>query len=224
LVDKENLPEGDYVILTVTDNGIGISETDKEKIFEPFYTKKNMGRSGTGLGMTVVWGTVKDHKGYIDIQSKVGRGTRFALYFPATRAVLPKIDDRLPLEAYMGKGESILVVDDLKDQRDLASRMLQKLNYFVNTVDSGEKAVEYLTHNKVDLVLLDMMMDPGIDGLETFRRMRLINPAQRAIIFSGYSETERIKEAEQLGVGTFIRKPFLIEKIGLAVKNEITKH
>jgi YesN/AraC family two-component response regulator len=91
-------------------------------------------------------------------------------------------------------------------------------------VDSGEKAVEYLTHNKVDLVLLDMMMDPGIDGLETFRRMRLINPAQRAIIFSGYSETERIKEAEQLGVGTFIRKPFLIEKIGLAVKNEITKH
>ena len=183
-----------------------------------------MGRSGTGLGMTVVWGTVKDHKGYIDIQSKVGRGTRFVLYFPATREVLPKINDQLPLEAYMGKGESILVVDDLKDQRDLTSRMLQKLNYSVNTVDSGEKAVEYLINNKVDLVLLDMMMDPGIDGLETFRRMRLINPAQRAIIFSGYSETERIKEAEQLGVGTFIRKPFLIEKIGLAVKNEIIKH
>ncbi|RPI78858.1 MAG: response regulator [Desulfobacteraceae bacterium] len=224
LVGKDNLPEGNYVILTVTDNGIGISETDKEKIFEPFYTKKNMGRSGTGLGMTVVWGTVKDHKGYIDIQSKVGRGTRFAFYFPASPEALLAINDRLPLEAYMGKGESILVVDDLKDQRELAAQMLQKLNYFVNTMDSGENAVEYLIHHKVDLVLLDMMMDPGIDGLETFRRMRLVNPLQRAIIFSGYSETERVREAEHLGVGAFIGKPFLIEKIGLAVKNELTKH
>jgi CheY-like chemotaxis protein len=224
ILNNERITEGDYVILTVTDNGIGISEADKEKIFEPFYTKKVMGRSGTGLGMTVVWGAVKDHKGYIDIQSKVGRGTRFVLYFPATREIIVKNDRVLSIESYMGKGESILVVDDLPDQRDIASRMLHRLNYSVNAVESGEKAVEYLVKNKTDLVLLDMMMDPGIDGLETFKRMLLINPSQRAIIFSGYTETERVKEAEQLGVGAFIKKPFLIERIGMVIRNELNKY
>jgi len=94
----DDIREGDYVVVTVTDTGVGIPREDIERIFEPFYTKKVMGRSGTGLGMTVVWGTVKDHKGYIDVRSEVDKGTTFSLYFPATRKKVKKEKDRVPME------------------------------------------------------------------------------------------------------------------------------
>ncbi|GAG13544.1 unnamed protein product, partial [marine sediment metagenome] len=97
----DHVKEGDYVILRVTDTGVGISKKDRERIFEPFYTKKVMGRSGTGLGMTVVWGTVKDHNGYIDIKSTKGKGTTFTIYFPVTRKELPKDKSLLSIEDYM---------------------------------------------------------------------------------------------------------------------------
>ena len=108
----DNVKEGDYVVLTVSDTGTGISTEDMEMIFEPFYTKKKMGRSGTGLGMAVVWGTVKDHNGYIHVQSTEGKGTTFTLYFPVTRKSLEERSET-SLENYMGKGEAILVVDDV---------------------------------------------------------------------------------------------------------------
>ncbi len=111
----DEVKEGDYVILSVSDTGIGISSEDMERIFEPFYTKKVMGRSGTGLGMAVVWGTVKDHKGYIDVQSTEGKGTTFTLCFPVTRKEMTEREEALPMEKYMGKGETILVVDDVKE-------------------------------------------------------------------------------------------------------------
>ena len=119
----DNIKEGDYAVLTVSDTGEGISAENLERIFEPFFTKKIMGRSGTGLGMAVVWGTVKDHKGYIDVQSTEGKGTTFTLYFPVTRKETGRNERALPIEEYMGKGESVLVVDDIKDQREIASRM-----------------------------------------------------------------------------------------------------
>ncbi|MBN1277859.1 MAG: response regulator [Deltaproteobacteria bacterium] len=219
----DDLREGDYVILTVSDSGIGISAEDMQRIFEPFYTKKVMGKSGTGLGMTVVWGTVKDHGGYIDVQSRVGKGTTFTLYFPVTMKTLMEKEDALSIKDYMGKGESILVVDDVEQQRDIASRILKKLGYTVEAVAGGEKAVEYIKYNQVDLIILDMIMDPGIDGLETYRRILEFRPGQKAIIASGFSETERVKEAQSLGAGRYIKKPYTIEKIGLAVKEEFNK-
>jgi PAS domain S-box-containing protein len=219
----DRVEEGDYVILTVSDSGIGIPAEDIGKIFEPFYTKKTMGRSGTGLGMAVVWGTVKDHKGYIDVQSREGKGTTFTLYFPVTRKEVDKEKSLLSIEDYMSKGESILVVDDVEEQREIASGMLRKLGYSVTAVSSGEKAVEYMKDNSVSLLVLDMIMNPGIDGLETYKRILEFHPGQKAIIVSGFSETDRVKEARRLGAGAYVRKPFLLEKIGIAVRGELDK-
>jgi len=219
----ENVKEGYYVTLTVSDTGTGISKEDMEKIFEPFYTKKKMGRSGTGLGMAVVWGTVKDHKGYIDVQSAEGKGTTFTLHFPATRKELVKDQARLTIEDYTGKGESILVVDDIKEQREIAFTILSELGYSVTVISSGEEAVDYLKDNPVDLLLLDMLMDPGIDGYETYKRIITLHPNQKAIIASGFSETERVKEAQRLGAGKYIKKPYTLEKLGLAVRDELDR-
>ncbi|MBU4261872.1 MAG: response regulator [Proteobacteria bacterium] len=217
----DHVEEGEYVIFTVADTGIGISPQDLGRIFEPFYTKKVMGRSGTGLGMAVVWGTVKDHNGYIQVESVEGRGSTFTLYFPVTRQERAEEIHDLSLQDYMGNGESILVVDDIIEQRVLASEMLRKLGYSVNSVASGEEAIAYLQDHRADLLLLDMIMEPGIDGLETYKKILEMNPAQKAVIVSGFSETDRVMEAERLGVGAYVRKPFVLKKIGLAVKAEL---
>ncbi|MBW1821466.1 MAG: response regulator [Deltaproteobacteria bacterium] len=217
----DNINEGDYVVLTVSDAGAGISAGDLERIFEPFFTKKIMGRNGTGLGMAVVWGTVKDHKGYIDVRSIEGKGTTFTLYFPVTRKEIGKIERTLPMEEYMGKGESVLVVDDIKEQREIASRILIKLGYSVASVSSGEEAADYMKDKLADLLVLDMIMDPGIDGLETYKRILELHPNQKAIIASGFSATDRVKEVQKIGAGAYIKKPYTLEKIGVAVKAEL---
>ncbi len=219
----DDVEEGDYVTLTVSDTGIGISPEDIERIFEPFYTKKMMGRSGTGLGMAVVWGTVKDHKGYIDVKSAQGKGTTFTLYFPATRKEAAKDKSFVSIEDYMGNGESLLVVDDVEEQREIASRILNKLGYSVTSVSSGEEAVDYLKDNSADLLVLDMIMDPGIDGFETYKSILEFLLKQKAIIVSGFSETERVKEAQRLGAGAYIKKPYLLDKIGIAVRDELNR-
>jgi two-component system, cell cycle sensor histidine kinase and response regulator CckA len=142
IMGYNDVAEGDYILLIISDTGIGISSEDIGRIFEPFYTKKVMGRSGTGLGMAVVWGTVKDHNGYIDIQSVQGEGTTCTLYFPVTRKEMAKDNVPLSIEDYKGNGEKILVVDDVKEQRDISSTILSQLGYSVTTVSSGEKAFD----------------------------------------------------------------------------------
>ena len=218
----EDVQEGDYVLLSVVDSGIGISTDDLSRIFEPFYTKKEMGRSGTGLGMAVVWGTVKDHNGYIDVQSTVGKGTRCDLYFPVTRREPTGKKPVVSIDEYMGS-EKILVIDDIEDQREIAHQILTRLGYSVTTVSSGEEAVVYMQENSADLLVLDMIMDPGIDGLETYKRILEFHPGQKAIIASGFSETDRVREAQRLGVGVYIKKPYVFEKLGIAVRNELDK-
>jgi CheY-like chemotaxis protein len=210
-------------VLTVSDTGMGIPAENREKIFEPFYTKKTMGRSGTGLGLAIVWGTVKDHNGYIDVQTEVGEGTIFTLYFPVTREEPIAQQQKVPIERYMGNGESVLVVDDIAEQRDIAARLLTRLGYQVHVVSGGEEAVEYLKVNKADILVLDMIMAPGIDGLETYQRILEINPKQRAIIVSGFSETERVREAQKLGAGAYVKKPYIMEKIGAAIRGELLR-
>ena len=219
----DEIEEGDYVLLQISDTGIGIPPEDKERIFEPFYTKKVMGRSGTGLGMAVVWGTVKDHNGYIDLKSSEGEGTTFTLYYPVTRESLQ--DDQSTAADFEdnGHGETILIVDDVEQQRNIASLMLNKLGYSVKAVSSGEKAIEYIKNNTADLLVLDMIMDPGIDGLETYRKILEHRPHQKAIIASGFSETWRVKEAQRLGAGAYVKKPYTIEKIGQAVVVELAR-
>ncbi|HSO19264.1 MAG TPA: response regulator, partial [Desulfosarcina sp.] len=217
----DDVKEGDYVVLSVADKGIGIGREDLRRIFEPFYTKKVMGRSGTGLGMAVVWATVQDHHGYIDVQSVEGEVTRFELYFPATRRQLRADKAAPPVETYMGKGETILVVDDVEEQRTIAASMLERLNYRLATAASGEAAVTQLETHRVDLVLLDMVMDPGMDGLDTYRRIIARHPGQKAVIASGFSETDRVKAAMDLGVQQYVKKPYTLERIGMAVKQAL---
>jgi len=219
----EEIKHGDYAVLTVTDTGMGIPAENIERIFEPFYTKKKMGRSGTGLGLAIVWGTVKDHSGYVDVRTEVGDGTTFTLYFPVTRDELTAQLEKEPIEQYMGNGESVLVVDDIADQRDIASQLLTKLGYKVHLVSSGEEAVEYLKRNKADILVLDMIMKPGIDGLETYQRVLEINPEQKVILVSGFSETERVGEAQKLGAGAYVKKPYVLERIGVAIRDELAK-
>ena len=223
LTGYDQVSAGDYVVLKVQDNGTGIEKDDLKRIFEPFYSKKVLGRSGTGLGMAVVWGTAQDHQGYINVNSTPGKGTSFELYFPVTREEIAPENDIVPVKDYLGGGEVILVVDDMENQRDIASNILSRLNYKVISTASGEEAVEFLKNGSADLVLLDMIMDPGMDGLDTYRKIIEIHPGQKAIIASGYAESERVKEAQVLGVSRYIRKPYTIENLGVTIKSELLR-
>jgi len=219
----DDVREGDYVVLTVSDVGQGIPVSDLKRIFEPFYTKKVMRRGGTGLGLAVVWGTVKDHDGYIDVESTAGKGTAFTLYFPVTREDLSVRQIPVSVSDFLGRGESVLVVDDVEDQREMATAMLRKLNYRVENAASGEEAVAYVRDHAVDILVLDMIMEPGMDGLDTYRGIAAIRPGQKAIIVSGFSETERVHDAQALGAGPYVKKPYVLEKLGLAVRAELDR-
>ncbi len=217
----DEVKQGDYAVLTVADDGIGIAAEDLKRIFEPFYSKKVMGRSGTGLGMAVVWGTVKDHDGYIDVISRPDQGTTFELYFPVTAETRDASIEPHSIADLSGNGETILVVDDVPEQREIATRILQRLGYAVTAVSSGEAAVAYLQNGHADLLILDMIMDPGMDGLQTYREVLKHHPHQRAIVASGYSENERVRDVRRIGARQYVRKPYTLEGIGLAVKTEL---
>ncbi|MEN8257517.1 MAG: response regulator [Thermodesulfobacteriota bacterium] len=213
----KNLPAGDYVALMVIDNGPGIASADLEHIFEPFYTKKKMGRSGTGIGLAVVWNAMEDHGGQVSVAS-TDKGTTFSLLFPATKRQAPDAVFNVNTKELHGNGEQVLVVDDEPHQRDIASQILTLLNYTATTVSSGEDAVSYMAKNKADLVLLDMLMDPGINGRQTYEQILKEHPDQKAVIVSGFSESHEVKKAISLGAGGFIKKPYTLEELGLAIK------
>jgi len=218
----EDVRQGEYAVLIISDEGTGISPEDLERIFEPFYTKKVMGRSGTGLGLAVVWNTVQDHNGYIDVKSG-DTGTVFELYFPVTREDVATEKQGVPLEDYLGHGERILVVDDEERQREIACGMITKLGYTAETVSSGEEAVAYVTKHPVDLIVLDLVMPKGINGRETYEEIIKIRPGQKAIIASGYAKTDEVDTAQALGAGQYLKKPYTLEKLGVAVKEELKK-
>ncbi len=218
----EDVNIGEYVVLTITDNGPGISPENLDRIFEPFFTKKVMGISGTGLGLTVVWNTVQDHSGYIDITSDK-KGTRFELYFPITRDELVNKTSVYSIDDIKGRGETVMVVDDVENQREISCKMLETLGYNYIAFSGGEEAVEYLKTEKADIILLDMIMAPGISGRETYERIAKINPGQKAVIVSGYSENEDVLAIQKLGAGSYIKKPFSLETLGRGIKSELGK-
>jgi signal transduction histidine kinase len=220
----ETIPPGDYALVSVNDTGTGIAPDDLARIFEPFYTKKVMGRSGTGLGLAVVWGTVKDHKGFMDVHSKIGEGTRFTIYLPAVHEDVKSTCLPEAADAWHGRGETILVVDDEKQQRELAQEILSYLGYVAKTAASGQEAINYLKRHTVDLVLLDMIMTPGMDGLEAYRSILQIRPGQKAIIASGFSESKHVAEAIALGAGAYLRKPYSVAILGQTVRKTLDGH
>jgi PAS domain S-box-containing protein len=218
----DDVDVGEYVVLSVSDNGSGIPPENLERIFEPFYTKKIMGRSGTGLGLAVAWNVVHDHKGYIGVTTDE-KGTVFELFFPVTREKISIKNNAISIETFKGNGETILVVDDDESQRDISCKMLETIGYKAEVVPSGEEAVEYLKDNTVDLILLDMIMDPGMNGLETYERIIEIHPDQKAVIVSGFAETDDVKKAQELGAGKYLKKPLTLERLGPIIKEELGK-
>ncbi|MCB2184126.1 MAG: cache domain-containing protein [Desulfobulbaceae bacterium] len=220
IAQNQYLPKGEYALLQVSDNGQGISSVDLEHIFEPFYTKKVMGKSGTGLGLAIVWNTAQDHGGGVSVASG-GKGTTFTLYFPATRDQLDKELKDIETENLQGNGERILIVDDEKQQQIIASKLLTSLGYQVHTVGSGQEAIQYLHENTADLVVLDMILGPGINGCQTYEQIAKINPGQKAVIASGFSASAEVFKAQDLGAGQFLKKPYTLKQIGLAVKQTL---
>ena len=138
-----------------------------------------------------------------------------------TEIGITKVDTNLPISEYKGDGQSILVVDDVKEQREIASSMLSQLGYAVSAVSSGEEAIKYMNDNTADLLVLDMIMDPGIDGLDTYKKILDLHPKQKVILASGYSETDRVKKALNLGAGKYIKKPYTVKDISVAVMEEL---
>ncbi len=215
----DRIESGEYAVISVSDNGPGISPEDVERIFEPFYTRKVMGRSGTGLGLTVVWNTVQDHGGCINVDSSAS-GTTFDLYFPVTRDGKTIEEAHAPIESCMGNGECILVVDDEENQRTIAAAILGRLGYRTEVADGGARALEIVSRQRIDAVLLDMVM-PQMDGLETYRRLTAKCPGLPCVIASGFTETEAVREAQQLGAGAYLKKPYTIEQLGTALKSTL---
>jgi len=212
--------KGKYAVIRVTDNGKGIADKHLEHIFEPFYSRKKLGASGTGLGLTVVWNTVQEHNGTIHVTSDED-GTSFKLLFPTTRKNLPEDSQELSIESLCGTRETIMVVDDEKLLLDLAGTMLTKLNYQVVTMGSGEEAISYALHHDFDLIILDMIMDPGINGRETYEEILAIKPGQPAIIASGFAENEEVEKVLKLGAFSFLCKPYTTNSLGKAVKDAL---
>jgi two-component system, cell cycle sensor histidine kinase and response regulator CckA len=210
-----NIEPCKYVILAISDTGVGIEQKDLKRIFEPFYSKKEMGRSGSGLGLAIVYGVIKDHNGYIDVNTEIGKGSDFLVYFPALNASVT--EERQEIFDIRGSN-SILVVDDGAEQRELAATTLSSLGHNVSVAANGREAVEYIKTHNVDMVILDMIMEDDFDGLDTYREIIKFRPGQKAIIASGFAETDRVKEAEKLGVKMYVRKPYTMQTLGKAIK------
>ena len=216
----EEVPPGTYAVLAVGDDGPGIKPEDMDRIFEPFYTRKVMGRSGTGLGLSVVWNTVKDHGGYVQVESS-GAGTTFRLYFPVTTRRGTDAAGRVPAEEYRGRGERILVVDDEPVPREIARDLLTRLGYEVVAAAGGDEALGVLRNGeRVDLVVLDMIM-PGMGGHRAYEEMLRIRPGLRAVVVSGFSRTADVERCLELGAHAFLKKPYRIQELGLAVRSAL---
>jgi PAS domain S-box-containing protein len=217
-IKYKNVPDGDYAVISVSDEGVGISKADQKRIYEPFFTSKVMGKSGTGLGMAVVWGTVQDHNGYIEMKSKIGEGTTFDLYLPAlseAEAFESDIEDKTSIS---GHGEKILVLDDDPIQLEIAESLFRELNYNVKTVNEHENIINEIDIFEPDIFVMDMILSDGTDGLDVYKIIREKHKNLKVVIISGFSESERVLDALKLGVRKFISKPFTIQEIGRGVR------
>jgi PAS domain S-box-containing protein len=203
---------GDYVQLSVSDTGHGMDKETLEHIFEPFYTTKELGR-GTGLGLSMVYGIVKQHGGHIDCYSEVGKGTTFKLYFPAISPVdEPSVEETGMMPAF--GTETVLLVDDEDFVRDLGERILKKNGYTILTAANGKEALEIYQREKdrIHLVILDLIM-PNMGGKDCLKRILDINPQARVLIASGYAADTSTKECVDLGAKGFVAKPYRFKEL-----------
>jgi CheY-like chemotaxis protein len=210
---------GDYLRLSVSDSGTGIPPEALDRIFDPFFSTKTIGeRRGSGLGLNIVRTVVEDHRGFVDVETELGRGTTFHVF-------LPVWEDGLSNPAGDGpRGtERILLLDDDRLHREVVRGKLEELGYQVECVSTGEHAVAAIAERAADLVILEMFTISGMDGVETYRRILEIRPQQRAIMISGLPETQWIKDGRAMGAGAFLRKPVHPADLARAVREEIDR-
>jgi len=210
----------DYVCLSVSDTGVGMAAEIQSRIFEPFFTTKEPGK-GSGLGLSVVYGIVKAHGGFITVESQIGRGSTFNIYLPATIVPAAASSDRPTIHA-PGKGELILLADDEKVILDLGCKILRTYGYRGLTASNGEEAIEtYRQHRgEISLVILDAMM-PKLTGLDVCRLMKESDSQARIILMTGYNPEEKdIEEAIRENNIRFVQKPYTAQQL-VAVVREV---
>jgi PAS domain S-box-containing protein len=215
---RKDIKAGQYVVISITDNGMGMTDEVKKHLFEPFFTTKEPGK-GTGLGLASIYGTVKSHNGIIDVYSEAGTGTTMKIYLPLSVAELITEEKAFDIRSIDGHGKTVLVVDDEELIRETTLQILSKYGFEVLTAKDGREAIEIYKENMnhIDIILLDMIM-PEIGGKETFKELRNINSNVKVILSSGFSAEGEARETINLGVNGFIQKPFrvneLLKKIG----------
>lgn len=222
---SENCKEGTYVYLEIIDNDSGISKDVKERMFEPFFTTKFIGR---GLGLSAVAGIVRAHQGAIKVYTELGKGTDFKIFFPSieekSSTCKKTLDFREEKSTQASQKIKILVVDDEKLVRDTLKNMLEIGGYDVLLASNGEEAIKVYLENKeqIAMVLLDMTM-PIMDGEETFRELRRINPNVKVLLSSGYNEKDILERFIGKGLTGFIQKPFVLSSLLETIKSIINK-
>jgi two-component system cell cycle sensor histidine kinase/response regulator CckA len=213
---------GQYVLLQVTDNGTGMDEKTIERIFEPFFTTKGMG-GGSGLGLASVYGIIKGHGGYIDVDSEKGHGTTFSIYLPASDQFVKKTSK--PYERIIKGDETVLLVDDEEFVIDVGVELLKKLGYNVLEAGSGKEAIQLFGEwcDKIDMVILDMIM-PDIGGGEVYDRIKEIDPQVKVLLSSGYSIDGQATDILERGCNSFIQKPFSMKVLSKKIREVLNKH
>jgi signal transduction histidine kinase len=214
--DINEIPPGEYCLLKIKDNGCGMQDDELEKIFEPFYTKKKLGRSGTGLGLAVVWNTVSDHNAFIKVHSS-SKGSVFEIYFPLKHYNIKKTISLNALskveKVQISESKQIFIVDDEAIQRTFLSKMLQKLGFKTKVFATGEELVGYLKNHSCDLLILDMMLGDGLNGRETYQEVLKTHPKQKAIVVTGYAMNEDVDETLKLGASACLHKPYTMQEL-----------
>ncbi len=215
-------PGDDYWNISIEDTGIGMAPKTLERIFEPFFTtKKNTQVKGSGLGLTMVYNIIRDHGGFIDVQSEPGSGSVFNVYLPVYTQQYTEAAEEPAKKIFQGEG-LILIIDDEKLMRITTKKMLQASGYSVILAENGEEGMQVFTekHNEIRAVILDMAM-PKKSGRDVFYEMRKIDPGVRVLLATGYMHDERSEEILKSGVKGFIQKPFSIYELSEAMYNVI---
>jgi len=213
---------GPYIVITVSDTGIGIPPQILDRIFEPFFTTKKFGK-GTGLGLSTAHAIVKSHGGFINVYSEVGKGTTFKVYLPGVKTEMQNVEEQ-QLELLVGQGELVLVVEDENSIREVTISTLEKYGYNVLAANNGADAVALYDQNKdkIKVILMDMMM-PVMDGEASIREIRKINPEVKVIVVSGLADKDKVSKLERTHAHILLQKPYTANRLLKAIHEVLSE-